>query len=69
MPADLFQQQGKRCPCGRVREHWQFNRSRHTADGLQSYCKECQREYHRKHPFKEYKYNKDSISLDLFNLI
>ena len=66
--SDLFGTGGKRCPrCGRVLEHWQFNRSRHTRDGLQSYCKDCAREYKRKHPVKEWKYNKhDGKTLPLW---
>lgn len=67
MPADLFSEQGKKCPyCGRTLEHWQFNRSRFTRDGLQSYCKDCQREYRRKHPQKEWKQNKKDESLSLW---
>lgn len=61
---DLFSEQGKRCPyCGRVREWWQFNISRSSKDGLQSYCKECQKRYREKHPTKEYKRNKKDSSL------
>ena len=47
----------KRCPyCGRKLERTQYNRSRFTADGLQAYCKDCQRAYRSKHPKKEYKW-------------
>lgn len=67
MPNDLFSEQGKRCPhCGRILEHWQFNRSRFTRDGLQRYCKECQVEYRRIHPQKEYKRNKKDFSLKIW---
>lgn len=54
--ADLFDNGGKRCACcGRVKERSQFNGSRTSSDGLQSYCRECQRDYHRRHPRKEWK--------------
>ena len=67
MPVDLFSDDGKRCPyCGRFLEHWQFNSSRNTRDGLQSYCKECQRRYREKHPTKEYKQYKKDFSLSLW---
>ena len=49
-------------------EHWQFNASRFTRDGLQAYCRECQREYRRKHPTKEYKRLKKDVSLKLFTI-
>lgn len=64
---DLFENEGKRCPyCGRVLEHWQFYRSRSSKDGLQSYCKDCQRRYREKHPTKEYKQHRDDQSLKLW---
>lgn len=67
MPNDLFSEQGKCCPhCGRILEHWQFNASRFTRDGLQSYCKDCQKEYKKKHPKKEWKQNKKDESLSLW---
>lgn len=55
---------GKRCAmCGQWKEHWQFNRA---GDGLQSYCRECQKKYRKKHPSKEYKNDKDDKSLDIW---
>ena len=58
---------GKRCAlCGRYLEHWQFNRSRASRDGLQSYCKDCQRRYREKHPAKEYKQFKGGSSLTIW---
>lgn len=68
MPTDLFsEKQGKRCPyCGRVLEWYRFYRSRYTSDGLQSYCKDCQRRYREKHPTKEWKQNKKDESLSLW---
>lgn len=68
MPTDLFSsEQGKRCPCcGRTLEWYRFNRSRFTRDGLQSYCKECQRKYKEKHPNKEYKQNKRDLSMTIW---
>lgn len=68
MTHDLFSEQGKKCPyCGRVREWWQFYPSRTSKDGLQSYCKDCQRRYREKHPTKEYKrHRKDDLSLKLW---
>lgn len=64
---DLFSEDGKRCPyCGRVLERWQFNESRVTRDGLQCYCKDCQRKYREKHPTKEYKQFKQDRSLKIW---
>lgn len=57
----------KQCACcRRFKERFEFNVSRSSFDGLQSYCKTCQSAYHRKHPAKEYKKNKKDGSLTLF---
>ena len=66
---DLFGIKTKRCPyCGEEKELNQYYRSRSSADGLQSYCKECQRRYREKHPEKEYKqYKSGSSCLELWN--
>lgn len=55
----------KRCPyCGKMKEVFEFYQ---TKSGYQSYCKECQKKYHLRHPRKEYKQNKrDNYSLRLF---
>lgn len=46
----------KKCPlCGRILPHSWFNAS---GNGKQSYCKDCQAAYKRKHPHVEYKYKK-----------
>ena len=38
----------KRCKrCGRELDESEFNKHKNTKDGLQSYCKECQRELNR----------------------
>lgn len=67
MMQDLFTEHGKICPyCGREREWWQFYRSRSSKDGLQSYCKDCQRRYREKHPTKEYKHHGKDLSLKLW---
>ena len=64
---DMFGRPGKRCAmCGRVLEWWQFNRSWTSKDGLQSYCKECQKRYRAKHPDKQYKKNRKDESLTIF---
>ena len=64
---DIFGRPGKKCACcGRILEHWQFNRSRTSWDGLQSYCKDCQRAYHKKHPKKQFKKNKTDESLSIW---
>lgn len=59
----------KKCAlCGKYRETFRFNKSKTTKDGLQSYCKDCQRIYHHRHPNKEFKKNKrDNFSLNIFN--
>ena len=63
---DIFGHPGKRCAmCGRRLEWWQFNRSAASKDGLQSYCKACQRKYRSRHPGKEYKNNREDGSLDI----
>jgi len=67
--SDLFQSvKTKRCPsCGKELEAFNFYSSRSSADGLQSYCKKCQRRYREKHPEKEWKWHKhDPISLSLW---
>ena len=47
----------KRCArCSRMLPASWFNLSRMARDGLQSYCRECQAEYKRIHPTREYKY-------------
>ena len=47
----------KRCVfCGRMLPASWFNLSRKARDGLQSYCRDCQMEYKRRHPFREFKY-------------
>ena len=58
----------KRCACcHKYKESHEFNTSKTSSDGLQSYCKSCQRLYRIKHPNKEYKQNKkDSYSLSIF---
>ncbi len=58
----------KRCAsCGRELERSLFYRSKFTRDGLQAYCKDCQRDYRRKHPTKEYKYlKKDKETLSIW---
>jgi len=59
----------KQCACCRkYKESGEFNTSKVSADGLQAYCKSCQRIYHIKHPSKEYKRNKkDEYSLNIFD--
>ena len=38
----------KRCKrCGRVLDESEFNKHKNAKDGLQSYCRECQRELNR----------------------
>lgn len=70
LQADMFGNYGgnKRCVCcGKVKEAFEFNASKISSDGLQSYCKECQKAYRKKHPNKEFKKNrKDNHSLNLF---
>lgn len=64
---DIFGRPEKRCAsCGRYLEHWQFNSSRHSKDGLQSYCKSCQRMYHMKNPDKQYKKLRNDKSLSIW---
>ena len=64
---DMFGRPEKRCACcGRFLEHSQFNASRNSKDGLQSYCKECQKKYKAKHPEKEYKHYKNDHSLSIW---
>ena len=64
---DIFGRPGKRCAmCGRWLEVFQFNKSKTSKDGLQSYCKDCQKKYRMKHPNKEYKKNRKDESLNLF---
>ncbi|MGM9685597.1 MAG: hypothetical protein ACI3YI_05145 [Bacteroidaceae bacterium] len=67
MPSELFIKK-KRCPsCGKELEPWFFNRASASADGLQSYCKDCQRIYHIKHPHKEFKqHRKSHETLDIW---
>jgi hypothetical protein len=69
MASTLFDFETKRCPaCGRDLELRMFNLSRSSKDGRQSYCRECQREYKRRHPEKEYKqYQNDKLTLRLWN--
>lgn len=66
--ADMFANYGaqKRCACcKKIKELFEFNRQ---GDGYQSYCKDCQKNYRMRHPYKEYKKNRnDNHSLDLFN--
>jgi hypothetical protein len=46
----------KRCTrCGTVKHITEFHRTKRTKDGLQSWCKDCRKEY-RKHANKKYKY-------------
>ena len=60
MPSELFIKT-KRCPsCSKELEPWYYYRSRKSADGLQSYCKGCQRIYRIKHPEKEFKQHRKS---------
>lgn len=64
---DLFDNGGKRCAyCGQYLEWWQFNRSKRSRDGLQSYCKTCQKRYREKHPNKEYKQKRKDNSLSIW---
>ena len=65
LQADMFGNYGslKRCACcGRVKELFEFNR---LGDGYQSYCKSCQRQYHQRHPSKEYKRKSKDYSLEI----
>lgn len=56
----------KRCACCRkLKEFFEFNTSKRSKDGLQSYCKTCQKIYHVRHPHKEYKRQENDASLDL----
>ena len=65
---DIFGRPEKRCPmCGRYLEHWQFGHSRNAKDGLQSYCKDCQRKYKQKNPFKQYKKLRNDKSLNIWD--
>ena len=65
---DIFGRPGKRCAmCGRWLEVFQFNKSKTSKDGLQSYCRTCQQIYKKRHPTKEYKNKKqDKYSLELW---
>lgn len=64
----IFGRPGKRCPmCGRYLEHWQYNKSKTSKDGLQGYCKECQKKYRAHNPSKQYKQNRKDESLSLWN--
>ena len=64
---DMFGRPGKKCAmCGRYLEHWQFNTSKTSKDGLQSYCKACQKAYRIKHPDKQYKRNRRDKSLPIW---
>ena len=64
---DMFGRPEKQCACcGRFLEHHQFNVSKNSKDGLQSYCKECQKRYKSKHPDKEYKKNRTDKSLSIW---
>lgn len=64
---DIFGRPGKRCAmCGKYLEHWQFNISRVSKDGLQAYCKECQRKYRAKHPDKQFKKKRKDDSLSIW---
>ena len=65
MMNDLFaEDSGKRCSmCGRFRPLSFFSASRRSADGLQYYCKDCQRRYRQRHPTREYKYKTDRGTL------
>ena len=67
--SDLFDSiKTKRCPsCGKELEAFNFYPSRSSADGLQSYCKKCQRRYREKHPQKEWKqFKHDNYTLNLW---
>ncbi len=64
---DMFGRPEKRCVCcGRYLEHTEFNKSKSSSDGLQSYCKSCQKAYHAKHPDKQYKKNRNDKSLSIW---
>ena len=64
---DMFGRPEKRCACcGRYLEHSQFNASRRSSDGLQAYCRECQKAYRRKHPTKEFKRKENDPSLPIW---
>lgn len=64
---DIFGRPEKRCACcGRHLEHTQFYASRTSKDGLQPYCKSCQKAYRKRHPAKEFKRNKDDVSLPIW---
>lgn len=63
---DMFGRPEKRCACcGRWLEYTQFNISKLSKDGLQSYCKRCQKAYHQKHPSKEFKHSGKDLSLPI----
>lgn len=68
MRADLFEApEGKRCAmCGRTLPLSFFYASRRAADGLQSYCRSCQRRYRLMHPTKEYRYASRASDADMF---
>ena len=58
----------KKCACcGRYKAVGEYNISKASNDGLQGYCKACQKMYRIKHPNKEYKNNKrDNYSLEIW---
>ena len=65
---DIFGRPEKRCPlCGRYLEYSQYNRSKNTIDGLQGYCKNCQKKYRQKNPYKQYKKLRNDKSLDIWD--
>lgn len=65
---DIFGRPGKRCAmCGQYKEHNQFNFSRLSNDGLQCYCKDCQKKYREMHPYKQYKKMRKDESLTIWN--
>lgn len=65
---DIFGRPEKKCAmCGRYLEHWQFNFSTCSKDGLQAYCKECQRKYREKYPEKKYRKMRNDKSLPIWN--
>ena len=63
----LFWHRKKRCPyCGKDKDISEFGICRSAANGVQSYCKACQRLYHLRHPSKEYKVRKKDKSLEIW---
>lgn len=64
---DIFGRPDKRCAmCGKYKEHWQFNFSSLSKDGLQCYCKSCQKIYRERHPDKQYKKLRNDKSLTIW---